>query len=278
MNCSATGLLAGLAIGIVAAPTPVLAGISAETPAEAAMAAAPMAHEVADTGGPRVNAHYVRLDGYLAGLPDNAARLQQLRSAAEACVATQRAAGHPLHQPAQWPAYANGMRTDTYATAGSTVVYQWHIAYAIDATDCRLLTNTSFSASLTWPGGTCAVDFNAGTATPGCADAPATVSVAPAAPRRGMAARSTASAVRKTILGIDCVVRPAPLMVGTVCQSLGGSFVAAHVQRFDQYGMTLEMDTEIGPRLHAVAARLDAEVSAAVFQPYRNLRSAVPAK
>lgn len=209
-----------------------------------------------------------------------------------------RAHGMPVNPPSAWPHFVNGERIDTYSSINRTIQYISGLADGINQVDCSLLEIERRVASLISRKGVCDVDLIEKTAHGACdadghasARAPARVSSPasetialaernaagnPAAAALAAAMRRYGAGQRKVIAGLECDVWNNPHVwnnpldpSGALCISRGGSFVAAHAADGQtQSGLELEVSSLEGVKLHAVDAKLDTMVDAAIFAPY----------
>lgn len=269
----------------------------ATTDTEDKIRKAPMPHQTVGTAGTMVKVHLTRLEGYIEGKPDNAARLVQLKAMVQECVQQGPLGGGQPRPPQAWPDFIASQRSDEYASANSSIIYTWTLGYGINPGDCSLLEVQSRRARLRSSLGSCDIDLVEKTARGVCdgkvhASAPPPERVAPSSmsdvqaaqqrhPGNAAALAALAAAmrqhansgtgVRKTILGLPCEVWQNPLDAGgTVCLSMGGSFVAQHATGEQRYSsMVLEMTSPEGINMRAIDARLDTMVNAAVFAPHQ---------
>ena len=267
----------------------------ATTEAENKRANAPMPHAKLGTGGTMVKVHFTRLDDYVEGRPDNAARLVEMRAQVQKCVRQNQETGRPTNPPRAWPDFTLSGRTDQYSSANRTIVYQQVLSYAVKQDDCSLMESASASARLTSTMGSCEIDLLKKTAIGVCdaqahANAPQRLRV-PASSladvegalrktpnNPGLAALAAVmrqhppggTGERKTILGLECEVWKNPFDPdGTKCLSRSGSFTASDTNGANnQSTMTLETTSVAGIKAHAVEAKLDTMVNGAVFAPY----------
>ncbi|MBJ7311278.1 hypothetical protein ACFOLJ_27810 [Rugamonas sp. CCM 8940] len=267
----------------------------AATPAEQELYTAPMPHASLGSGGKMATVHMVGLQGYVEGAQGNAAWLFEMHAQVQDCVKDKQSAGVPAHPPTVWPEHGTSTRIDTYSSVNRTIQYTSELSYGVNHIDCSLLPTQRNTASLFSSKGTCHIDLREKTAHGACdanaqADAPAPLR-RPAPTQAQMlqmesqakhnpavAAMLTAmrqhgsggTGAHKVILGIDCEVWKNPFEPdGTVCLSLGGTFVAqAATGELTRSSMALEMTSPVGEKMHATVAKLDTQVNAAVFAPY----------
>lgn len=268
---------------------------TASTPGEDAVRQMPMAHEALAGRDATVKVHLVSARGYLDGKPGDAAGLARLHAEVQACVQRNSERGIASKPPQAWPEHVISMRLDTYAAVNRSIVYAAGLSYVIDPRDCSLMEARTGTASLSSSLGTCEVDLRAKTAHGHC-DATGHARAAPPRHQPPMTAAQRADIVRlaagspamaafaaamqahpqtgtgerKTIVGLECEVRPNPLDPdGRNCLSRGGSFSSLDaVGEAGMSGMTLEMSSPNGIALRATQARLDTLVPNAVFTPY----------
>ncbi|NRR32643.1 hypothetical protein HSX11_20960 [Oxalobacteraceae bacterium] len=228
-----------------------------------------MPHEAITSKAASAKVHLVRLDGYLDGAPDNAARLAQLKQDVAQCVAEHRQGGYASNAPSVWPDFLQSLRKDSYSASNRSISYSRGVAYLFNPMDCSLRENVSWKAELVSSKGICFIDLKQKTAK-GVCDAGGHSS-ALARPMPAPAA-SQGTGRKKTILGIDCEVwNQHPGLGGTACLARGASFQpASSAGNPAESGMELEVDTQFGFKMKAVTARLDADVDARVFTPYVN--------
>ena len=274
---------------VLAASIPMMPAMAA-TPAEETMFGAPMPHRLLGRHGAKV--HLARLHGNLEGTQGNAARLLQLKALVRRCADSM--GGLPVRVPTVWPDFIHSSRTDAYSSANRTITYDRELIYALDLRDCGLDEFVSSNAVLKSSNGICFIDLIEKTAHGACdarahADAVKPVrrakmnTVQANAVLEQLAQRSSGDRAEvyrklktvnpgatKTILGLQCEVWNNPFDPGgTYCLSLGGSFAGAQAAHASEHsGMALEMTSQVGVRMHAVEALLDADVDGAVFAPY----------
>lgn len=272
-----------------------LSPATASTPGEDAVRQMPMAHEALAARDASVKVHLVSARGYLDGKPGDAAGLTRLHAEVLACVQRNSERGIASKPPQAWPEHVISMRLDTYAAINRSIVYAAGLSYAVDPRDCSLMEARTSTASLSSSLGTCDVDLLAKTAHGHC-DATGHARAAPPRHQPAMTAAQRAAIVRqaasspamaafaaamqahpqagtgerKTILGLECEIRPNPLdPEGKNCLARGGSFASLDaVGEAGMSGMTLEMSSPNGIQLRATQARLDTLVPNAVFAPY----------
>lgn len=270
----------------------------AATPAEEHLFKSSMPHERIAVGGKFVRVHHVRLQGYLEGKPSNKTRLSQLKEAVSACVRRYQNAGRTVRIQDQWPDHLLSSREDIYYAENRRIRYTTVIAYVLNPADCSLMENISRTADLVSTGGTCNVDLASRTAKGYCPSdghasslvntklrGPAAgdddglkqlardprMAVAVASIRKTIAFSNAASGRKKSILGLECEVwdQPAAPGGGSACYTNKGSFVPSRVTGLGaEAGMLLEFDSKYGFKMKAVSAKLDNNVSPAVFAPY----------
>ncbi len=284
-----------LRYGLIALSCLVAASAQSTTNTEEKLRKSPMPHETLGTTDSMVKVHLTRLEGYIEGKPNNGARLAELKSLVQRCVQQGAPGGSPVRPPKVWPDFLNSQRTDEYTTANRSIKYTWALGYSLNPRDCSLLEVQTHEARLTSTLGHCDIDLVTKTARGFCdskahAGAPQRPRIATSSMAEVSAAQkrhpdnaalsvlaaamkqygSIGTSVYKTILGLKCAVSKNPLdLSGTVCLSLGGSFVAYHAtgEQHDS-NMVLEMTSYDGINLHAVEARLDTMVDSAVFAPH----------
>lgn len=272
--------------------------ISAATPAEEKLFKASMPHEGLAGGSELVRVHYVRLQGYLEGNPSNKVRLGQLKEAVNACVIRYQAAGRTVRPQIHWPDYLLSSREDIYFAKNRSIRYSTVIAYGLNPADCSLIENVSRTADLVSSKGACDVDLTSRTIKGSCsadghASAPARqnhpdtasggdealkqlaqdprMAAAVASIQNALASSKTATGKTKVILGLECEVwdQPAAPGGGTACYTKKGSFIPSReVEHEAEAGMLLDFDSRFGFKMKAVSAKLDANVTQAVFLPY----------
>lgn len=261
--------------------------------AETALINSPLPHERIGTGRASVKVHWVRLQGYFEGANGHAAMMDELKSHVRSCVQVMQRDGHQVRPPQVWPEYVWSHQRDTYDSANRSISYGTSLLYTVNPSDCSLVENRKTVATLTSTRGICEIDLASKEAHGFCdarahADAPprtrtgaralndraappATVNrAALEALDKAMKLVPGKSGERKTILGIECDVWKNSLdPTGTICISLGGSFVASHATLgLTGSSMELEMTSTVGLNVQAIKAKLDANVNAAVFAPY----------
>lgn len=267
----------------------------AATQAEDDMDKAPMPHEVLGSHSTPVKVHLASSHGYLIGRPDDAARLAMLRTEVAECVRRNSAAGVTSRPPRAWPDHVDSQRSDVYSAINRTIRYSSTLAYGANQLDCSLIEVRNSTASLYSSQGICDIDLRAKTARGAC-DTTGHASAKPPTRRPKLTAAqiaaierdaatnpataALAAAVRthppvgtgehKIIVGLECEVRKNPLdLEGTICLSLGGSFVPANVPgEMKLSGLELEATSIAGIKMLATKAELDALVDSSVFTPY----------
>lgn len=272
--------------------------ISAATPAEEKVFKASMPHEELAGGSNVVHVHHVRLQGYLEGNPSNKVRLAQLKEAVNACANRYRAAGRAVRAQTNWPNYMLSSREDIYYAKNRRIRYSTVVAYGLNPADCSLIENVSRTADLVSSKGACDVDLTSRTAKGFCsadghasalahrnhADAASEgdealkqlardprMAAAVASIQNTLASSKTATGKTKTILGLECEVwdQPAAPGGGTACYAKKGSFIPSREVGHDaEAGMLLDFDSKFGFKMKAVSAKLDTNVTEAVFLPY----------
>ena len=272
--------------------------ISAATPAEEKLFKAPMPHEELAGGSNLVRVHHVRLQGYLEGNPSNKIRLAQLKDALTACATRYQAAGRAVRPQTDWPDYLLSSREDIYYAENRSIRYSTVIAYGLNPADCSLIENVTRTADLISSKGACDVDLTSRTAKGSCsADGHASaaarrnrldaasrgaealkqlaldprMAAAVASIQNVLASSNTATGKTKVILGLECEVwdQPAAPGGGTACYTKKGSFTPSReVGREAEAGMLLDFDSKFGFKMKAVSAKLDTNVTEAVFLPY----------
>lgn len=272
--------------------------ISAATPAEEKLFKASMPHEELAGGSNLVHLHHVRLQGYLEGNPSNKVRLAQLKEAVNACANRYQAAGRAVRVQSHWPDYLLSSREDIYYAENRSIRYSTVIAYGLNPADCSLIENVSHTADLISSKGACDVDLTSRTAKGFCpADGHASAPVrrnhpdavsggdealrqlardprmaaAVASIQDALASSKTATGKTKMILGLECEVwdQPAAPGGGTACYTKKGSFIPGReVGREAEAGMLLDFDSKFGFKMKAVSAKLDTNVTQAIFSPY----------
>lgn len=268
----------------------------AKTPAEETLLKTPMAHEKFRGKGEAVQVHYVRLQGYLEGIPSNAARLAQLKAAVKTCLFQRKLEGKKVSPPTTWPDFLQRSREDVYYATNRSIRYLTTIAYDVNQEDCSLYENITQSADLVSMAGSCDVNLKEKSTKGHCpADGHAGAPVTRAGPsvvadqalaqmaadprmaaaveniRKALKKTNTATGKKREILGLECEIwdQPAAPGGGTACYSKAGSFVPSLAARNQgEAGMLLELDTTFGFKMKAVSAKVDTTVSSLVFVPY----------
>lgn len=258
---------------------------------------ATMPHESLAAHGAMVKVHLVSGRGYLLGRApdDDAGALSRMHDQVADCVRYHNEHGLPTNPPRNWPDHINSSRTDTYSAINRTISYTSSLAYATNQSDCSLIEIKNVTAHLYSSLGTCDIDLRAKTAHGACDASGQATARAPtrkppppqaqitaierdAATNPAMAALvaamrahpPTATGERKTILGLECELRPNPFDPdGTVCLSRGGSFASLDAAGDPNLsGMPLELRSIAGIKMLATKAKLDTPVNGAVFTPY----------
>ena len=272
--------------------------ISAATPAEEKSFKSLMPHEDLAAGGNLVRVHHVRLHGYLEGNPSNNVRHAELKEAVNSCISRYQNAGRAVRVQSDWPDYLLSSREDIYYADNRRIRYTTVIAYVLNPTDCSLMENVSRTADLVSSRGACDVDLASRTAKGSCsadghAGAPASgnrldaasgsdealkqlardprMAAAVASIQKALASSKTATGKTRVILGLECEVwkQPAAPGGGTACYTRKGSFIPGReVGHEAEVGMLLDFDSKYGFKMKAVSAKLDTNVSPAVFTPY----------
>lgn len=265
----------------------------AKTEGETVLGNSPLPHERLGAGKDSVKVHWVRLQGYFEGANGHDAMMDELKSHVRSCVQAAQRDGRQARPPQVWPDYVQSIQRDTYDSSNRSISYGTTLLYTINPSDCSLVENRRTVAKLTSTKGICEIDLASYQAHGFCdarahADAPPLIRTGAMAPNgRAVAPPAVGRAAldalekamklapgktgdRKTILGIQCDVWKSPFEPnGTVCISLGGSFVAAHATfGLTDSSMELEMTSAIGVTARAIQAQLDAKVNATVFAPY----------
>lgn len=264
---------------------------SAQTALEDKVFKAPMAHTQI-TGGTPLKAHYVRLvtAGQDTKMADMSAKM--LQEGLRACLAEKTATGAKANPPKVLPKLSNGVVTDTYYAPNRQVTYRRHYQAGLNATDCSLDEYETHEAVVESSIGSCKLDMMTGQSEGQCnmaAHAKAPVTPAPARednleaqmakmaadPRTAVAAAQMRKLVgnkgggptgeKKTLLGIECDVVQG-MGMARVCRARGGSFKPATFAGANP-GIILEDRLEGVSESKAVQAKLDADISAAVFAP-----------
>lgn len=95
--------------------------------------------------------------------------------------------------------------------------------------------------------------------------------------RSALVSSNTATGKTRVILGLECEVwnQPAAPGGGTACYTKKGSFIASR-EAGHEAGMLLDFDSKYGFKMKAVSAKLDANVTRAVFLPYAQPGFALP--
>lgn len=270
---------------------------TAATQEEEKLSTAPMPHEIFDTSGPQVLVHRVSLRGYLEGNPGNSARLAQLKEQVHNCVAEHQQSGMQTRAPAQWPEFLTSMRDDIYFGVNRSIRYMRAIAYGVNFTDCSLLEVSTSKARIVTTSGVCEVDLVKKTASGACRGESSSGAASrstghnatamniilqkmAADPRRtrdivaldrAQASGDNPTGEHRTILGLECEVRSQVVarQAASICLARGGSFVATRLPgNQTEAGLVLEYESKYGPKLRAVSAKFDAEVSAKLFEPH----------
>jgi hypothetical protein len=272
--------------------------ISAATPAEEKLFKALMPHELLVAGSNLVRVHHVRLQGYFEGNPSNKVRLVQLKEAVNACVTRYKTAGRDVRLQTDWPDNLLSSREDIYYAENRSIRYSTVIGYGLNPADCSLMENVSRTADLVSSKGFCDVDLALKTAEGSCsADGHASAAVgrrrldsasgsdealkqlardprmaaAVASIQNALASSKTATGKTRVILGLECDVweQPAAPGGGTACYTRKGSFIPSReVGHQAEAGMLLDFDSKYGFKIKAVGAKLDTNVTQAVFSPY----------
>lgn len=271
--------------------------VSAGTPAEEKLFTATMPHESLAGGKGSVRVHHVRLQGYLEGNPSDKIRLAQLKDAVLACVRRHQSAGRDVAAPTEWPDHLLSSREDIYYAKNRRIRYSTVIGYGLNPSDCSLLEHISRTADLVSSKGACDVDLASRTARGTCpadghANAPTRqvpldassggdealkqlardprMAAAVASIQKALASTNPAAGKTKVILGHVCEVwdQPGAPGGGTACYTKSGSFVANREVAPAEVGMLLDFDSQYGFKMRAISAKLDANVSPAVFSPY----------
>jgi len=258
------------------------------TALEDQVAAAPMPHTT--LGGKTIKVHYVRLSNQMA---DHEAMAKNMRQLQALCAAGRRAAGLAVAARLESPSLAHGLLRDMYWSPNRHVIYERRDAYHV-AEDCGLVEHEVLKAELWSAAGTCYFNLSEGTKKGECdlarhAAAPAVAGplrdggfdakmaklaadprmAAIVAQARKISGNSRPTGATRTLLGIECEVWTSDLTPGaTICRARGGSFAPSAAAGNDaQAGILLEVDNPGKQKSEAVEARLDADVSAAIFNP-----------
>lgn len=246
------------------------------------------------SGGPMVNVHRARLEGYSDMGSSNAAAVASLKQEVQACVAAHH--GAQTKPPTAWPDYRSATRTDEYVAANRRIVYTSGVGYIVRPDDCSLISEVVSTAVLSSNKGSCQIDLNHKTASGVCdrgghADAPLPPPPGPGKDEMlrqmernpAMAAmvkqlkqtrqyELTRSGEQRTIQGARCEVWRQPVPgssnVGSFCYATGGAFVPFGVREGHLGGLLIDSATTGGQQLKAVDVKLDTQVSGAVFTPY----------
>ena len=266
--------------------------VRATTGLEADWNKRPMPHSSLTTGGPQAQVHMVAMREVLGDTSVNTARLADLKARIQKCVEEKQRHAEPSRPPRIWPDHTISSRVDTYASANRAISYYMTVLYDVDYSDCSLTEEWGHRARLVSISGSCEIDLKKKTAQGVCgADGHAAAKRPFRRPRPDkaelavaerdaahnpsaaafLAARRNFGAAgpigSKTILGVRCDVVKTPY--GTSCLSRGGAFPSylATAEPVES-SMVLETVSEIAITSYAVEARLDTQVSAAVFTPY----------
>lgn len=240
--------------------------------------------------GKSVKVHYVRLHTQVVGHEKMAAQFRALQGM---CVEGRRRLGLPVAARIESPSLAHGMDRDMYWSPNRHAVYQRRHDYHM-ADDCGLVERELFTAELWSAAGTCYFNLTEGTREGQCDMAKHAAAPVLAGPLRDggfdakmakLAADPRMAAIlaqgkkvtgntrptgeTRTLLGISCEIWASDLLPGgTVCRARGGSFAPSAMAGNDaQAGIVLQVHSPGATMSEPAEARLDADVSAAIFTP-----------
>lgn len=286
-----TAIAIALAMAAFAEPA------AASTALEKKVLTYPMPHSALPSGGPRVKVHYTRIHLNPQGYKAVEELAKGLKQQIALCVGLRRQMKAPANPPSEMLDFALGLHRDTYLANNREITYERRAAFKMND-DCSITGTEHHEAILSSSKGSCRIDLTNKTAAGDCdrtghADALAN----PPVPRIGSAekkammermARDPRTAQyakqmqalqgkdagdtgrKKTILGIECdVVTLSGVLASTQCYAHPPAGSAAGDAGAG--GILLELKSENG-NSEAVEAKLDADVSSAIFVPYAGFK------